>query len=118
MPRTPRAQTQHDEMVSAGDSDLTGKGYTVYADIKGYTDPPNVGGYIPDIYAYNIEHKIVGEVETSDSIGSNHTKEQYTAFSRVNGAEFHVLVPKSCLEEAKAYARQWGISVDMWWQYG
>lgn len=116
--RTLTTQTHHDTMVSAWASDLKEKGYTVYADIKGYSKPPEFSGHIPDIYAFNFEHKIVGEVETCDSIGSDHTKEQYTAFSRVNGAEFHVMVPKSCLEEAKAYARQWGIRVDMWWKYG
>lgn len=115
--RAPKAQTLHDNVVRALANKLKTDGYTVYADIPEFTQPPKVGDYVPDVYAVNASSKIIGEAETCDTIGSDHTKEQYTVFSNIQDVLFHVIVPESCLTEAQTYAALWGITVDKWWQY-
>ena len=113
--RSRNAQSLHDMMVEIRANNLRSDGYDVSADIPGFPQPPTIKGYIPDIYAVKGYSKIITEAETCDTIGSQHTKEQYKAFSSVLGAEFHVVVPKSCLSDAKRYAELWGIKVNEWW---
>jgi hypothetical protein len=115
MKRSVMSQSLHDKMVRTRALNLVNEGYSVSADIAGFPQPPTISGHIPDIYAVKVTSKIITEVETCDSIGSNHTREQYEAFSRVAGTEFHVKTPKSCLSAAQEYARLWGITVDQWW---
>ena len=113
--RAPHTQSLHDTMVRSLANKFANDGYTVYADLPGFTQPPKIVNYIPDLYAVKSSVKIIGEAETCDTIGTDHTKEQYSAFSNVPGTEFHVIVPESCLEQAKRYAAIWGITVDKWW---
>jgi hypothetical protein len=113
--RPPEAQTLHDTMISTLATNLASQGYRIYADITGFEQPPKVGRHIPDIYAFKLNSRIIVEVETSETIGINHTKEQYTDFSNVRGTDFHVMVPERSLATAQAYAESWGITVDKWW---
>ncbi len=113
--RLPQAQTLHDAMIRTLTKELVSQGYNVSADIAGFPQPPRVGRHIPDIYANKLNSQIIVEVETSETIGINHTKEQYTDFSNVRGTNFHVMVPESSLIRAQAYAKSWGITVDQWW---
>lgn len=114
--RSPQAQTLHDTLVKALANKFVSDGYTVWADISGFTQPPKIGDYIPDIYAVKGASKIIAEAETCDTICIDHTREQYTVFSNVRETEFHVITPESCLSEAKDCASTWGITVDQWWQ--
>lgn len=113
--RVPQSQTVHDTMISAWANKLVSQGYNVSADIAGFSQPPRVGRHIPDLYAIKFNSQIIGEVETSETIGINHTKEQYIDFSNVRGTHFHVMVPESSLVKAKYYAESWGITVVQWW---
>jgi len=107
----------HEVMVRTRAKNLKTEGYTVYADISGYTKPPQINGYIPDIYAVKDNLKIIVEVETCDTISDEHTRNQYLSFSNIMGTQFHIVVPESCLSQAKQYAQRWRIKVDKWWYH-
>jgi hypothetical protein len=72
-------------------------------------------GHMPDLYAIKSSSRIITEVETCDTISTDHTRDQYSAFSRVPLTEFHVKTPASCVSIAQAYASLWKIRVDKWW---
>jgi len=97
------------------------KGHTILsADLSNYPEPSPIHGKIPDIVSKDPDGgKVITEVETCETIGSSHTREQYSAFSRARdpSTQFHVAVPQSCLDNAIAYAGNWGITVDQWWYY-
>ena len=57
-------------------------GWTVHADIKGYLAPPEINKRISDIYAKSGNSAHVLEVETDESINSDHAKEQIAAFKK------------------------------------
>jgi hypothetical protein len=73
--------TKHDKAVLAWGKALAAKGWTAYAHLPGYTQPPQIGGYIPDVYAVKGVEAVAIEVEDKDSINSQHTKQQTAAFS-------------------------------------
>jgi len=104
-------------MITALVDQYAKEGYSVKADHIGHPNgaPVPVNGHIPDVAAYSGGNiKIIAEAETCDSISGTETHDQWSAFSRSSYA-FHVIVPKSCLEDAQNQARAWGISVDKWW---
>jgi hypothetical protein len=115
--RNTHTQTLHDEMVRARALSLQNEGYYVRADLLGFPQPPEIGGYVPDVYAMRGSTTIIAEAETCDTICAEHTKRQYRAFSNALYANFHVIVPASCLSEAQLCARQWNIRVDQWWYH-
>lgn len=73
-----------------------------------------VFGHIPDVMAQKNGRITICEVETNDSLIDSSTIAQWKAFDR-SGYEFHVVVPHSGLELAKAIATQNSISVDFYW---
>jgi hypothetical protein len=109
------AQTLHDSMVRGRANELLSQGYAVNADIMGFTQPAAISGYIPDIYAVKNMSRVIVEVETCESACELHTQEQFKVFSNVLNAEFHVVVPESCLAKAQNCAYFWGVAVDQWW---
>ena len=44
--------------------------------------PPNINGYIPDVYARNIENDItiIGEAKTQNDVRNKHTKNQISSY--------------------------------------
>lgn len=113
-------KTQHEIMIKTRADNLKRIGYyTVYADhIEGYRQPREINGHIPDVLAEGvIMQRIIVEVETSGSYDSEDTRQQYKAFTNVRDAEFHVVVPESCLAKAQAKAREWNIRVDRWFPH-
>ncbi len=44
--------------------------------------PPNINGYIPDVYARNIENdiSIIGEAKTQNDVRNKHTKNQINSY--------------------------------------
>ena len=116
MERDKEDQDAHDNMLRTRADKLNEEKYSVKADLEEYEDKPEeINGKQPDIIATKDGEKIIVEVETCKSYSLDHTKEQYEAFSSVSGAEFQVVIPKSCYEEAKAKAEEWGIKGIQWW---
>ena len=76
--------------------------------------PNQVNGYLPDIYAEKNNATVVCEAETIDSINESGTIDQWKAFSQ-STYKFHVVVPRSMLDDAKKMAAQNNINVDFWW---
>lgn len=126
MPRQQQAQSNHDWMVLQVANAYSRQGHrdvrADHADFSG-TTPVQIGSHIPDLTAVHLLSgtPIVCEVETADSIGSDHTRNQLLTFrravDRLNGV-LHVGLPfKSDLERAQQIVSRWGILVDHWW-YG
>lgn len=116
--RPVQSASLHDQMVRGLANHLWGEGWTnVRADLRSWAlgSPPVVGHYRPDIYAVD-RHRIewIFEVETSDSIGIAHTREQWRQFS-LSTYRFGILVPAAALGDAQLAANLYGIDVDAWW---
>ena len=112
------ALSAHDRLVSALAQKYEAEGYYVQADDIGHPNgsPDPVGGYIPDVSAWILGGAIrLAEAETEDSIYSEHTRNQWRAFSNVADVRFEVIVPKAALASAQQQAMDWGVRVDQWW---
>lgn len=108
----------HDQMVRSLANTLWSDGWTnVRADLRGWPfgAPPLVGHFRPDVYAVTPDGTSwIFEVETSDSIGIAHTRQQWREFGH-SVYRFAVLVPDESLLSAQLTAMQYGIDVDAWW---
>ena len=79
--RTKDNQGKHDAAVAVWARSLISNGWKkVYADLPGNIKPPLIGGHIPDIYAVSGMQEVIIEVETVDSINTEHTKSQLAVF--------------------------------------
>lgn len=87
--RTTSNQTKHDKEVKRIADDYKDREYTVQADLKDYPLPESIGGYRPDVRAQlkNIEYEVAVEVETTDSLDSDHAKKQDAAFKKWQSQE-------------------------------
>jgi len=115
--RNENSKRVHDTLVSSLATEYEKRGYSVKADHIGYPHgrPPEVYGCIPDVAAYKDGRLcIIAEAETCDTIGDIDTQRQWSAFSQ-STYSFEVIVPKSCLQDAKQQASVWGITVGNWW---
>jgi hypothetical protein len=74
--------TSHDACVAAWAKAYKDDGWTVHADINGYLAPPEINQKIPDIYATNGSSARVLEVETDETINTDHAKEQIATFKK------------------------------------
>ena len=79
---TEKSQSDHDKKVSALAEMYQKQGYTVQADVDGYISPGSICGYVPDIVARKKGsfERVIIEVETEDSIDSEHAESQREAF--------------------------------------
>ena len=61
---------------------MVGQERTVFLDADQHTKPPNVNGFIPDLYAWHpaTQLLVIGEAETAVSIAALHAEEQIVAF--------------------------------------
>jgi len=112
-----KSATTHSKLIRALAKKYEEDGYWVQADHIDHPNgcPPQVNGHVPDVAAYSGGTlKIIAEAETCDTLDDDHTRSQWSAFSR-SPYRFDVIVPKRCLEAAKAQARTWGVNVDRWW---
>ena len=80
--RSPKSQSKHDREVEKIVEEYKEKGYSVSADIRGYSKPKTVSGYRPDVVATKDNREIIIEVETLDSLNSVRDLEQKGAFQR------------------------------------
>lgn len=126
MARTTQSQSNHDWMVAELAKALTNRGHqNIRADHINHPNgrPQQLGDHIPDVTAYHNQtgSLIIGEVETSDSIDTDHTYSQLHTFRQAAnqlGGYLHVGLPfRSDLDAAKRIVDSWGIKVDQWW-YG
>jgi len=81
--RSPAKQAKHDQDVRRIADDYKLIGYAVQAEASGYPLPDLIGGYRPDVRVKLelIGFEVVIEVETPDSIDTDHAKQQDAAFS-------------------------------------
>lgn len=80
MSRSKRSQSKHDAAVQRLAEQLKGQGYKVNADVSGFPRPDTVGGYRPDVDARKGRQRVIGEVETTDSVDSARDQKQQAAF--------------------------------------
>lgn len=76
--------------------------------------PEQVNGFTPDLSAISIRKLVICRVATNDSINDDNVLEQWEAFSR-SSFEFHIIVPKGFLAEAKELAKSNEITVNKFW---
>jgi len=115
--RIMKSQQAHLNLIRALLRQYESQGYLVKADHIAHLNgrPPEIGGHIPDLAAYNngtIE--LIAEAETCDTIVGGDTREQWMAFAASRYA-FEVIVPQSCLVKAQRQASAWDVLVNKWW---
>lgn len=76
--RSASAQSKHDIAVKKTVNYYKQRGYNVTADLKGFTKPQEIKGYIPDVIATKGIKRNIIEVETKKSNATD--KEQQSAF--------------------------------------
>lgn len=76
--------------------------------------PNKVGGYTPDLSAVFNDKNTLCEVVTNDSMNETRIIDRWQTFGR-SGYEFHMIIPKSTLNEVKEFAKNNGINVDKYW---
>ncbi len=104
--------TPHDKAVESVVKFYRDRNYQkIKAHLPGYDTPDEIDGYIPDITADHSDGNIVAEIETSDSLGTEHSRKQCEAFAK-SPRGFCLWVPKSEEQQARNIVRQWGIEND------
>lgn len=114
----------HDSIVSTTVDHLIQNNFTdIQADIQGYTQPSiitwtNTGqGHIPDITANHNGVYYVFEIETADSINTDHSSSQwklFSAFATQHNSAFCLVVPRAFETKTKEIIRLLGINVTIW----
>lgn len=80
--RNPVSQSKHDRRVALEARSYEAKGYSVDADVSGYPQPRTINGYRPDVVAEKGSYISIVEVETPDTVHTNHALAQDRAFRR------------------------------------
>ena len=81
--RTKTNQVRHDVGVGNIAKQVVLAGWNfVRSDLRGNTKPPRINGFIPDVYVAHYGRQRVIEVETTDSINTQHALQQKAAFQR------------------------------------
>lgn len=137
--RTYQEQSTHDSLVRMMLNYYATQGYlNILADLESCSRPGKLWWntkenepFIPDLTCQKNDAKgteIILEAETCESLGLDHTRQQFQLFSanaRQYGKEFHVAVPRLCSEGGnivtgqslvRRYAAAWRITVHrIWW---
>jgi len=96
---------------------LLSEGYKVSASQIGYPNGvPEFNKYKPDIYAEKGGKGIIIEAETSDSLKDKETRLRWKAFDEEEGVGFSIIVPKSCIAEAKELAKDLKVEIKDYWK--
>ena len=84
--------------------------------LSDYEKPDKIGDHIPDITSEKDNIFYITEAETKETIGTEETVDQWKAFASygdiTGDTKFHVVVPASCLEDAKKFAEENEIKID------
>jgi hypothetical protein len=118
--RSHNSQLFHDKMIKQlADSLVSKKFRDVKADHPDFSDKPapivvdSISPLlVPDVTAMGIQ-MVLFEVETDDTINDPHTHEQWELFASYaerNLAEFWVVVPKACMDDAQARLAALGLN--------
>ncbi|MBU0628565.1 MAG: hypothetical protein KKC75_05215 [Nanoarchaeota archaeon] len=96
------------------------EGYKVWADHISHPNgmPSEYEGYVPDMIFYKDGNYECCEAETTQTLDTEHTKNQWRTFSSRKGVDFSVIVPKESYEDARRLAILWGINVKTVWYMG
>jgi hypothetical protein len=137
--RTYQDQSEHDSLVRMMVNYFSTQGYlNIRADLDGFTRPDKLywkgrenEPLIPDLTCQMNDPQrtqIILEAETCQSIGSDHTCEEWKLFSACAtqfGKQFHVVVPRQCSVSGQymdggslvhRFANLWGVIVhQIWW---
>jgi hypothetical protein len=137
--RTYTEQSEHDSLVRMMLNYYSTQGYVnIRADLEGCSRPDKFywngrenETFIPDLTCQKNDPKrtqIILEAETCESLGLDHTRQQFKLFSanaRQYGKEFHVAVPRRCSLDGRIvtsesliheYCRAWNVTVHkIWW---
>jgi len=140
--RTYEQQSAHDSLVRMMAAYFSTLGYSALrADLNGYPRPTKIWwtgreseAHIPDLTCFKNDPQqtpIILEAETCESVGLEHTRQQWLLFSahaRAIKGEFHVVVPRICYRGTQPvtgqalveeYGRAWGLTFGgIWWQSG
>ena len=102
--RTSESQSKHDYMITSLVRYLIEQGYSNIksSHLGHFENPTEMPGrtgntYSSDVIAWKEGKEYIFEVETSDTLDLDYTREQFEAFydyARDHHAEFNVLVPK------------------------
>jgi hypothetical protein len=76
--------------------------------------PTKVSGYTPDLSAVFDDSTTLCEVVTSTSMNEPNMIEKWRAFTR-SGYEFHMIIPRTTLNEVKEFVKSNGITVNKYW---
>lgn len=110
-------QTLHNKMLITQAINYQKMGYSEVkinheSYIKG--QPAKVGGFTPDLSAVYDDQTTLCEVVTSDLLNDTQRAEKWRTFGR-SGYEFHMIIPKSALNEVKEFTKTNGINVNKFW---
>lgn len=137
--RTYERQSEHDSLVRMMVNYYATQGYlSIRADLENSSRPEKIWwsgrenqAYIPDVTCNmndRVRTTIILEAETCETLGSDHTRAQWSLFSAHAiqiGGQFHVAVPRLCSYNnrnvtgeslVRMFANQWGVTVHRtWW---
>lgn len=123
MKRTAKSQLDHDILVKRVVEHLKRQGYrNIRADLPGYPQPEMIEGtkqdHIPDLTADGVTaDDVIVEVETADSITSDHSASQFylfAAYANNSDMEFWVVVPEGVGAAADRCLSELGISAKVY----
>jgi hypothetical protein len=80
--RSLASQSKHDRAIRAEAKNYEKRGYDVQADVPGYPQPSTVAGHRPDLIVEKDGQRTIVEVETKDSLNTEHADAQNSAFLR------------------------------------
>lgn len=97
----------------------------IHADLEGWPQPARIlwthtrQGYVPDAtaWAWLGMSEYLFEVETAETLSLEHTRNQcelFSAYARVHGAEFVLVVPLGLQARAARQLASWGITAQVW----
>lgn len=111
------AKSEHDRLVEKLHVRLVASGFSdIRVELPGCVKPERIVwastglGHVPDASAHYLLKQHIFEVETAESIGDAHRYEQcklFAAYSRGNSAEFTLVVPIGCGNDANRWLSCW-----------
>jgi hypothetical protein len=116
--------TEHDTMVSTVISYLFNNGFqNIKADLPGKIQPDKIiwmktnEGHIPDATATINNTSYLFEIETEETLTTQHTIDQFvlfSAFAQQYNGQFCIIVPVSNKSKAEGLVNNLGIQAQVW----
>jgi len=103
--------SEHEYLVRVLARWLERNDYVVAAELADHTESPSFSGYKPHVYAMQAETRVIGDAEVCERLDDEQTQQRWKAFFSVASQagshpayELHIIVPSTCLDEAKRQA--------------